>query len=76
MFNKVLAATDMLKRCNPAVKTAINENWKYIVFDNGRDELYNLDLDPYEENNLVSGQREKTEEVRKILNSWSTGYIQ
>ncbi|MCF8237742.1 MAG: sulfatase-like hydrolase/transferase [Saprospiraceae bacterium] len=32
-----------------------NDRFKLIQFDNGKQELYDLDLDPYEQDNLMSG---------------------
>ncbi len=58
-------------RYGDGIKAVINKDWKYILYDNGREELYNLNLDPDESNNLVKSEKVKANEMREILDSWS-----
>lgn len=54
------------------IRAVIHNEWKYIQSDDGKEELYNL-RDDYNENiNLMYKEREKADEIRKILNSWSS----
>jgi hypothetical protein len=46
-------------------------DWKLLEFlDDNRLELYNLNNDPGEKNNLTGTRPEKTEELRKKLYDW------
>ncbi|MDY6853851.1 MAG: sulfatase [Thermodesulfobacteriota bacterium] len=58
-------------RYGDAIKAVLNKEWKYISYDNGREELYNLELDPQEKNNLFSAEIIKAKEMRELLNAWS-----
>jgi len=45
--------------------------WKLIhYYEDGRDELYNLDSDPGEQNDVSAGNTAKTQEMRARLDSW------
>ncbi|TRX54917.1 sulfatase [Thalassomonas sp. M1454] len=46
-------------------------NWKLIhYYEDGRDELYNLEQDISEQNDLVAIQTEKAQELRMLLDGW------
>ena len=48
-------------------------NYKLIDFyDKNKVELYDLEKDPYETNNLVSSEEKLTESLHKKLNGWKT----
>jgi len=50
-----------------------NGPWKLIrYFEDARCELYNLDLDPGEQNNVVADDPAKAEELLARLNAWLT----
>jgi K+/H+ antiporter YhaU regulatory subunit KhtT len=51
-----------------AVRTKV---FKYIWVSDGRDELYNLQLDPGERNNLIKSQTKKAKELKTILMGYS-----
>ena len=42
-------------------------DWKLIEFPKGRRELYNLQLDPFEKTNRVTGAPEKVEQLARLL---------
>ena len=47
--------------------------WKLIhYYEDGRDELYNLDSDPGEQNDLINVNTDKASELRQRLDSWLT----
>lgn len=49
----------------------IRGKWKYIrSYLKGEEELYNLEVDPMEEINIASVEKEKLEEMREILDEW------
>jgi arylsulfatase A-like enzyme len=60
------------QRFGDGIKAVINKEWKYISYDNGREELYKLDVDPKEELNMAPDKREKVQEMKKILDLWSS----
>lgn len=41
--------------------------WKYAFYENGRELLYDLEVDPFEQNNLAAGNPDRCEEFRKKL---------
>lgn len=48
-----------------------NGPWKLIhYFEDGRDELYNLDDDPGEQTDVVARNQEEAKELRKRLDAW------
>ncbi len=47
-----------------------NEQWKLIFKDLEEDELYNLNKDPYEMNNLITIESNTAEVLRKSLFEW------
>ncbi len=54
------------------MRAVIYKEWKYIQSDDGEKELYNLSNDYKEDINLIHKEREKADELHKILNSWSS----
>ena len=49
------------------LKDVRTKEFKYIWASDGRDELYNLKIDPGELNNLIKSQPEKAKELKTIL---------
>ena len=46
-------------------------DWKLLINKNGtRKDLYNIALDPFEKNDLVENEIEKTEELSMMLTAW------
>jgi len=52
----------------------IRDQWKYILFVNGDDELYNLTADPDETRNLIEEEKKIAEDLRKALGEVMTRY--
>lgn len=50
------------------------EDYKYIWASDGRDELYNIRVDPQEKENLISTQPEEAQELRQMLEEWLKGF--
>jgi arylsulfatase A-like enzyme len=50
------------------------DGWKYACVKNGEWIMYNLNIDPYEQNNLAFNTSfyNKREELKKMLNDWIT----
>lgn len=49
-------------------------SWKLIHYhEDGHDELYNLDTDPGEQEDLAAGNRKKAGELRRSLDQWLSG---
>ncbi len=46
--------------------------WKYIVAEDGREELYNLAADPHETNNLINKCRPVARQLAERLGEWLT----
>jgi arylsulfatase A-like enzyme len=49
-------------------------NYKYIRSSEGRDEMYNLEKDPEEANNLISAEPEKEMELKHKLETWKASF--
>jgi len=45
----------------------VTENWKYAHFETGEEWLFDLENDPYEQNNLAEANPQKKTEMRKKL---------
>lgn len=59
------------ERFGDDVKTVVKKEWKYILYQTGREELFNLSNDPGEEKNLAKINKNKATELKKILLTWS-----
>ncbi len=57
-------------RYGHGMQAVIHKAWKYILNDDGREELYRLDVDPEEQINLASKDPIKVDEMRKDLDTW------
>ena len=55
------------RKWNRWIKALIVGDYKYIWSSDGNDELYNLKEDPLEQNNLVDEEKDKVENMRKLL---------
>ena len=53
------------------LRSVRTKQFKYIWASDGRDELYNLQIDPGEENNLIKSQPGKAKELKTILMGYS-----
>jgi hypothetical protein len=48
-----------------------SSSWKLIhYYEDGHDELYNLDTDPGEQTDVIAESGEKAQELRKRLDRW------
>ena len=74
---------DKLKNANPEfdisiyarrLKTVRTEEFKYIWASDGRDELYNIQRDPGELNNLIETYDEKSQELKALLKEWLNSF--
>ncbi len=53
--------------CGLGFETVVADNWKYIRFKrSGREELFNLRIDPGEKDNIVSEYPDKIQELREL----------
>ncbi len=43
------------------------KDWKFITGENDKDELYNLEKDPYEQENIIDDHSDLAKELRKIV---------
>jgi arylsulfatase A-like enzyme len=57
-------------RYDRALRTILRGDWKYVWASDGADELYELDQDPNEEENLVEIRPERAELLREELDHW------
>jgi arylsulfatase A-like enzyme len=57
-------------RFGHGIMAIIRGEWKYILPDTGMEELYNIDIDPFENQNLASNEMNLTKELRSILLTW------
>jgi arylsulfatase A-like enzyme len=53
------------------MKAVIYGDWKFILSDNGKEELYNLSMDPDESVNLVSKDKDRAGHMKRVLMSWA-----
>lgn len=54
---------------NYGAQTAVRmDDWKFIYNTDGHEEMYHLRVDPHEQNNLVTSQRERAAQMRSLLN--------
>ena len=63
-------------RFGNGIKAVIHNEWKYILTDNGVEELYKINSDPYELNNLALNEIKRAEEMRSILQIWEKSVTQ
>ena len=56
------------------LKCAIEGQWKYIWGSDGREELYNLEKDPVEQNDLARKNRSKAGALKRKLVAWCKSY--
>ena len=56
------------------LKTVRTEEFKYIWASDGHDELYNIQLDPEELNNLIETKPEKARELSALLKEWLNSF--
>jgi arylsulfatase A len=45
--------------------------WRYLRFEDGREELYRISVDPYEENDAAKDHPEQLASLRDVLATWS-----
>lgn len=58
------------KRSRRELKAIYQRKYKYIWASNGLNELYNLEKDPGEEENLIQKLPHKAQEMQRSLNQW------
>ena len=56
------------------LKTIRIGEFKYIWTSDGRDELYNVQQDPEELNNLIEAEPKKAEELKALLREWLNSF--
>jgi arylsulfatase A-like enzyme len=53
---------------NYGAQTAVRtDDWKFIHYTDGREELFDLRLDRHEQNNVIAGQPERAAQLRSML---------
>jgi arylsulfatase A-like enzyme len=56
-------------------KTSVRtDKWNYINIENGEDELYDLENDPFEKNNVINSNRETAEKFNSTIKKRTGGY--
>jgi arylsulfatase A-like enzyme len=50
--------------------SVISEDWHYVIHGNGAEELYHLEEDPYEWNNLIRSDSEEAQEAAEYLRTF------
>jgi len=76
-WNKRTLYAEVIKRDGRLYRTIIEYPWKYIMcFDNFSEELYNLDADPVEKDNLSEKDTARAAEMKKKLEQWTASLEQ
>ncbi len=64
------------ERFGDGIKAVIQNDWKFILSDTGVQELYNIQLDPNEESNLIRNESAKAKDMKSILSAWESSVNQ
>lgn len=73
-LKKRFPEADSIHKYDRSLKAVRTGGFKLIKASDGEDELYNIEKDPHENNNLILVEKEKANELRGVLESWEKSF--
>jgi arylsulfatase A-like enzyme len=71
----IRGAEDKIEAKTLGIRTIREDEWKLIVYSNGRKELFNIEEDPMEIRNLADEKPEIVDRLNSSLNAWITSNL-